>query len=270
MKKIFLLFTAIIIVLAFTQTSFLQEGNNNGFERMTFEVSLDKNSYVLLEPVFVKFKFSNQTGIPQIADSPVFIEESKLKVSFKGKTTIFNELSSGVGKPFRFPSAFQPNGFSSSEEIIASAFTGFFFSEPGNYQIQFVLRSSDGSKFIESNVIELQIMHPQGINKGAFDFMKRNKNFFGMSSWNPKGKEEETLLEWFVNNYGQSAYGEVAISNLASLYLSKGDIDKAHREFEKVKDSNHKSIADDAKNSLAKIAKKRVRLEKMNQPNRPQ
>ncbi len=103
MKKLISLFVLVMANLAvFAQTSVVQETGRDDFEKMTFEVELDKNSYVMFEPIFVKFKFSNQTGVPQTTYSPSFLQESKLRVNFNGKTSVFEHLSSINGPGVRF------------------------------------------------------------------------------------------------------------------------------------------------------------------------
>jgi hypothetical protein len=253
------------IVVAQTVTKQNQKIKDN-FGKMTFEVELNKNKYVLLEPIYIKFKFSNQTKNPQPTYSPVFIQESKLRVSSDGEVVEFNQLSSITNKPFRLNRIFQPGEVLISNEVISSAFAGVFFPKPGNYQIQFVLSSSDGNKTIESNTIDIVIEEPTGINKEAYDFMIRHNEYFGMSSWNNGGPAEISLLEKFVNKYDESSYGEIAISNLGYLYLNQGELDKAQVEFEKLKFSNSKLLAEEAKSALVEIEKKKVSLKELKSP----
>jgi hypothetical protein len=94
--------------------------------------------------------------------------------------------------------------------------------------------------------------------------MKKHEDFFGMSSWAHDGEKSEPLLKTFVDKYGQSVYGELAISSLGSIYLAgRGDLEKASIQFEKIRASKHKVIADEAKRSLAEIARRRTELEKV-------
>lgn len=245
---------SVISIIFLRQNLFGQEVIPDNFENMTFQVELDKGSYLLSEPVFVKFKFLNQTGISQTSYSPAFIHESKLKVKSKDKSLLFESLSSINGVPaVRFPRVFQPNEFIIREELLNSAFVGAFFSEAGTYQLQFILSSSDGDKIIESNVIEIEIKNPQGVNKKAFNFLTKHKEYFGLSSWIFGEREGQGLLETFVNNYGETVYGELAIHSLGSIYFNRGEFNKAQIEFEKLKFSNHKIIADDATKFLKEI-----------------
>ena len=255
MKKIIALFVMIFWLGIFSQSFNAQEKGIDGFEKMTFEVEFNKKDYFPVEPVFAKFKFSNQTRKLIKTHTPNFVSESKVRFKVDGKVREIIWLNSITGGGMRFPSAFKPNEFYENEELLGPTF-GWNFTEPGNYQLQFILHSSDGSKTIESNVIYMTVENPTGINKEAFDFMKKHRDFFGLSSWGYAGDEREDLLETFVNNYSQSVYGELAISSLGTIYLvSKGQVEQARIEFEKVKDSPNKVIARDAKRSLEEIEK---------------
>lgn len=264
MKKFF----SVLAILTFSLSAVAQISNTRSeekddFKKMSFEVGFDKGNYLLLEPIVVEFKFSNQLGIPQTVDIPSFMQESKLKVIFEGKTLIFEHLSSLGGAPgVRFPNILQHNESFAAKEIISSSFAGAFFSKPGNYQLQFILCSSDGTRTIESNVIKVKIENPQDINKEAFNFLQKHKQYFGMSSWDYGGRDGEVLLEAFVDGYSQSVYGEFAINSLGNVYLAGGKLDKARAEFEKLKFSRNNILANDAKQSLSDIEKRKVILEK--------
>ncbi len=255
----------------FAQTLIMPETSKDDFEKMTFEVEVNKDSYVMSEPIFVRFKFSNKTGLPQTTYSPSFLQESKLKVNFNGRTSVFDHLSSINGPGIRFAGTIPAGGFSTGDEMLSSPLVGTFFPEPGSYKFQFVLHSPGGDKTIESNVLEVTIEKPTGINKEAFDFIKKHQEFFGLSSWTYDGKNSEALLERLVNDYGQSVYGEIAISSLGFLYLAKGEIEKAKVEFDKIKSSENPIIAKEANRSLADITKRKADLQNLEkQKQKPQ
>lgn len=267
MKKLigfFILIICNLIVLA--QTSFVKEINRDDFENMTFEVGLDKNIYVLSQPILVTFKLSNRTDVSQAAYSPSFIQESRLKVNFRGQTSVFEHLSSVSGPGIRFPGTIPAGACLTSDEMFSSPLVASFFPEPGNYQIQFELHSPGGDKTIQSNILDVTIVKPTGANKEALDYMKKHHEFFGLSSWTPEGNENQALLETFVNKYGESVYGEIAISNLGAFYLAKGEFDKAKAEFEKISGSQNTVIAKEANDLLADIARKKADLQKMQKP----
>ena len=84
-KTMSILFVTMIGIVALAEPSFFQGTQKDDFEKMTFDVELNKDSYLLLEPIFVEFKFSNQTKTEQTTYNPSYIHDAKLKVSFRGK-----------------------------------------------------------------------------------------------------------------------------------------------------------------------------------------
>lgn len=261
-------FVAILVALALLEgPNGAQSKKQDDFEKMKFEVAPDKDSYILLEPIRLKFKFSNQTSAPVTTFQPFFIHESKLIIFFNGETRVFNDLSSINGIPaVRFPIIFKPQSLVSDEKIFNPAFVGAFFPVAGDYKLQFILRSADGEKSIQSNVLDIRIEEPAGIDRDALDFLRRNEKYFGLSSWVFSDKEGTELLEQFVRRYGRSIYGDFGISGLAYTYLGQSKLDKAKAEFEKLKDSEHKTIAEDARRNLVDIEKRKAELEKAKLP----
>lgn len=265
MKKIFcLILLTTVNLVSFAQNSMVEKKSSSNFEKMSFEVSLDNDNYMPLEPMFAKFSFANKTSDELITEIPNFLQETKIRVGFDRKIRDINYLGSVIGNGIRFPSTFKPNEIYEKEEMLGPS-VGWHFTEKGTYQLQFILRSADGSHTLESNLIEIEIREPQGKDKEAFNFLNKHRDFFGLSSWFPEKKECENLLETFVNKYSQSVYGELAISSLGDTYFSKGEFDKAKAEFEKISSSDNKYIADNAKRSLTEIEAKKKALEQTRQ-----
>ena len=257
MKALTISFTLVLVCLGvFAQTPGIPKQNKDDFERLSFEVEVEKSNYLLSEPITIKFTFSNKTADSLISYQPVFTQESELKVIFDGNITTFSSLSSITGKPMRFPLTIKPNVSIKDHEMFGPSFSGNFFPVPGKYIIQFILRRSDAVKSIASNIIDIVVEEPAGINREAFEFLKRHEKYFDLSSWVFQEKEGFALLETFVRQYDRSVYGEFGISSLAYSYLSQGEMEKAKTEFEKISFSQNKLFADDAKRSLADIERK--------------
>ena len=100
------------------------------------------------------------------------MRDSKLKVRSNGRTSVYEHFSSVNGGGVRLPGTVPPNWFSTSDDFLNPPSVGIYFPEPGDYQIQFVLRDWGGEKIIESKVVDITIEKPSGVNKKAFDFMK--------------------------------------------------------------------------------------------------
>lgn len=253
---LFVLTLGCIGVLA--QTSALQSTSRDDFENMTFGAELGKNNYLRSEPIFVKFRFSNQSGMPQTTYLPSFLSDCKLLVTFGGITRKF-DLVSSVGGGVKLPGSVPPNWFLTADEVLDSSLAGKVFPEPGNYKLQFVLQSWGRGKSINSGVIEVTIGDPTGLDKEAFEFMRQHHDFFGLSSWTPDVEANLKLLVRFVEKFGRSSYGEMAISSLGNFYLARGEFVKAEAQFEKIRLSENLIMAKEANRLLADIDRKKKR-----------
>lgn len=258
MKRIF--FLVITIICVFNIFICAQE-INNPVDGKSFEVRLEKSNYLQGEPIFARFNCVLSSNEP----SPNFISDSSIKISFNGNIKEYLGLSpiigSGRGKVFP-PDDKKIILLPYSEENRISR-VDEFFPIPGDYQIQFYIYG------LSSNIINIKIEEPTGINKEAFDFLKSNGVNGSFNLWTPKIKDSISLLEQFVANYGGSVYAESAIHRLAVDYLNVGELDKAQREFEKIKNNKHEIFAKSAKTNLSTIKNRKEYIQKMNQPNRP-
>lgn len=244
----------------------------------TLEAQPKKSDYILLEPVYVKFKVT----VPSAA-VPRLSEAITASISFRGKTRQFRGLSSNVadpGNPQKLPETnvkellgmtatvgilddalmsskqvaqgdkeknktVESGSYSyESEEVIERVED--FFPEPGNYQIRFYLFGA------ASNSVDITIVEPTGIDKEAFDFLKRYKNPLTFE-WVSQEKNGLALLKTFVDKYGDSVYGEAAVYQLGLSYFYKAEFEKAKVLFEKLKNSKNKNISKNAEDSLRDI-----------------
>jgi len=249
---------AVFIIMVFGLAALSQTAispKTDDFNKMSFDVTFDRASYLPVEPVFVTFRFSNPAEAAAISDTPNFLQEARVEVNFNGKTKEINWLSSVTGGGIRFPRTFKSGEFYESKEMLGPIF-GWHFTEPGKYEIQFVLRSSDGTRSIRSKILYLTIEDATGINGQALEFLRKHDKYFGSSSWVFSERDAIDLLETFVREYETSVYGELGTLSLAYSYLGKKELERAKFEFEKISSSGNKMIADDAKRSIADIERK--------------
>lgn len=261
----------VISLLVLAQVLEAQESNPQESEK-PYTARLQKSRYLLSEPIVVEFRWKTPT--PARLGYRV-LQETGIKVSFKGKTHEFPALTSIVttGGGVELPSVDRSNynlylggliagghppppppKYLEQKEIIDIALD--FFPESGNYQIQFVYGG------VSSNVIDLTIKEPTGINRAAFEFLSKHQEATSFY-WVWEEKNGIALLEVFVAKYRRSVYGDLAISHLAGIYLAKGDLDMAKAEFEKIKSSKNPVIAKEANTSLADIAKRKSDVRKL-------
>lgn len=257
-----ILFTCIAV----SQTS---QGRANDFTKMTFDAALEKTTFKELEPIDVRFKFSNKTDGPLTTLTPDFLSYAEIKVTGNGRNEVI-EISMVRPNTRRFPRTFQ-SGDSIEEKMILNTNLDLLFPYPGSYKVQFVLGDGKGTKAIESKPIEIVVDEPTGIDREAFDFINRYQKLSNypqvLFSWSDQTDEKgKNLLVAFVEKYSQTVYGEFATQSLGNLYLVNGELEKAKAEFEKLKDSEHKTIVEDAKRNLLAIEKRKAELERAKPP----
>lgn len=229
-----------------------------GFDKMLFEAEINKTEYSLLEPITVKFKFSNPTDEWVKASQPQFTTQTKVRMSYNGESYEFGSIFGYSAASRHSLRLFKPGELIEESGTLKS--NNGFFAKPGKYQIQFILESGDKPDRLTSAIFEITVKQPTGIDKEAFDFLRRNKFVEGSSDlFFFKGRNNEdrlNLLETFVDKYGTSIYGEYAILSLGDMYEFNGQLNKAKTEFMKIKDSENTLLATSAQKSLTSVENK--------------
>lgn len=233
----------------------------------SFEVNINKRTIFRFEPVFAEFKAT----LPFGDEKPSFARETSVKVTFQGETKDFGLLSQSE-MPQRLPAPKEVpllGSRSTDAHSVNDTYCGVeslerveeFFPVSGVYQIQFLLHASSGTMVCDP--IEITVTDPSGgVDKHAFDMLKKYEQPMSFS-WVWKEKNGLSLLENFVEKYGDSVYGEMAIRYLANVYKAKDELDKAQMEFEKIKSSENSIIAKEANSSLADISKRKADIQKV-------
>jgi len=228
---------------------------------MSFSVTLDKQSYLPREPIYATFQFSNRTNSSLRVREPNFLGESGIMFATEEGAKEISTLSI-IGNPgIRFSGRFAPGHTITKEEMLGLHVVGHF-SQAGIYDLEFFLRDSTGSKLIKAPRIKVEIRHAEGVHKEALDFMNEHEDFFGLSSWTILNDTHQNLLETFVSRFGGSVYGELAVSSLGSFYLANGKFDEAQALFQKLRNSPHRTMSDDAVRNLKDIDRKKLELKR--------
>jgi hypothetical protein len=275
MKKV--INSVLLAIVLLISLQLLQAQTDNQNVESNFKVEFQKSAYLLLEPVVAKLTLP--VGVKTDCH---FREETLVKITFESEIKEFNGISSLIitccgmneelprnsnfdllllvdaktGKPLKTNEqkpAPMPKTYETYQDL---GRLSEFFPKPGKYEIQFVF-----GKF-ESNKAELIIEEPTGINKEAFSFLNKYVGNSISYDWVWSEKNGIALLEEFVAKYGKSVYGDQAISYLGNIYKLRDDVDKAQTEFEKIKTSDNKLIADEAKKALEEIKARKICLEK--------
>ncbi len=231
--------------------------SKDDFEKMSFDAEINKTEYYLLEPLTIRFKFSNPADQWLKTSLPYFISQTRLKISHNGKSFETANVFGVYANIKKFPRLFRPS--ESVEEIDVLQPSSGIFGEPGNYQIQFILMGSGGVKKYSTSVFDIIVKEPTGIDKEAFDFLEKHRSEGANDVFYFDEKDNESRLGSltnFVNAYGTSVYGEYAIFSLGKAFEFNGKLEKAKVEFEKIGNSENSLLAVTAKKSLFEIEEK--------------
>lgn len=254
MKKIIVLvFMLIANLAAFGQSNDLTKGRDKSFGTLTFEVQSNKTNYLPFEPIFIKFRISNQTekAVP-IDDTKILTRTSLKIIDFEKKVISVNGLSLNTGGGESLPgSRFELQSSQFYEENAVPAIRPELLAKPGNYKLQFFVQG------LESNVLDVKISVPHELDQEAFDFINQH----GKDIWFGSILEEKNgdqLLKSFVEKFSNSGYGSYATISLGRYYLFfEKNLDKAQAEFEKIKDDENVNIAQTANKLLMDVGQKR-------------
>jgi hypothetical protein len=263
MKNLF--YTVCLFILThitFSNTNYGQNdtANQDFFNKLTFEIELNKKEYVQFEPIFVKAEIVNKTQKPLAIMSLPSFSRIQLLVRYNGgerSKTFGNLFLIGTGRD-GFGTTLD-NNQSITGNIVLEKNLNDMFPNYGKYNIQVILKNSFG-KEIKSEIKEITISEPTGIDKEAVVFLKKAQNS-ALFWWKEDADAEhynktgKSLMEDFTERYSSSVFGDYSIFRLANDYLNAGHIEKAAVEFEKIKLSSNKKIADDANKAIEDIEK---------------
>lgn len=265
MKKILYLFALLMMSrgLALAQTAKTTFNAESGIAQLSFEIAFDKTSYLPFEPFLVRLKVSNQTDKVLAAGRPQFLNSSSIRViTPTGETDELGGLSLVSGtNPYLMPGpvpTFKP-GESYQEESVPYL-PADVLSKPGRYQIQFLLYGA-----VESNVVEIEILNPEGIDREAFEFLNEHGRYLWFGPFQEQ-KNPSHFLKKFAEQYETSGYGEYAILALGSYYHSTGNFDKAKALFEKLQSSKNRLIRTQSQTVMTEIQRKIEAKSKFNNP----
>jgi hypothetical protein len=149
---------------------------------------------------------------------------------------------------------FQP-GEQTKETAVLNHWLNKTFPTPGNYRLHLQFTSIDGKAHVWSKPLELEIVQPDGLEAQAVRFIRDHSNptyfFTGIEA--VKNPEQLQVLENFVAEYGDSAYGDDASFALAEVQFALRDYQKARTTFEKLSKKTNYVFAAKASDFLKMI-----------------
>lgn len=226
------------------------------FTKLTFELEAPKGSVLLLEPIPLTMKLSNQT------QSGIF---GHLGIGFVGpQVKLIVTKPSGATVETDQLSPIQVNGAFSQREIspgesrevtdVLSVNLDTLFNQPGDYQIQAAISGGAEWKELRSNPVTINLQKPVGLELTAFKFIQDSggAGYFFTGLPLPKGDADAVLLE-FVGKFSDTGYGSFANYAMGIRYLAKKNFAEARFFLEKVQTSPEFTFSKEVKEQLQKI-----------------
>lgn len=236
------------------------------FNKLSFSVEFGKDVFIPLEPVFVKAKISNNTDKSlHLSGMPDFKRISIEVMSEKDSSKIFNSLFLiGPDRPgFRTT---LDSGQEINENLLLKVNLDEMFPRTGQYKIRFILdngRDGDDRKVVTSDIKEITIKEPFGIDKEAVEFLRKNQGpslFWWRTDCEKQvlSQSGKSLLDVFAENYGETVFGEYAIYEKGLNYLSNNELEKAEIEFQKIKETKNFYISEMLDKSFTELKTKKL------------
>ncbi|HEX8566700.1 MAG TPA: hypothetical protein VF648_13740 [Pyrinomonadaceae bacterium] len=209
-------------------------------DKLTLQIETSNNRYLQAEPILFGLKLLNQTSSPiqwsgllQIGQNTAFlvrnsIGEEKRIDNFYFGSVLIGQYTMESGKTVQTKSILQEKDL---ERV---------FPEAGQYEVRIEFtydkdNSGTNKEAIISNPVAITIDKPTGINREAFDYLKKTLE---PSQTKVSPTKLAMLQQHFVDNYRDSVYAKYIIFKLGNNYKFQREYEKAERELCKIRNEN--------------------------------
>lgn len=182
------------------------------FTDLTLEITTTKDSLLPLQPIPIVIKLSNKTSQPILGYNsirfglvPLYLYARKSGETEKTPivpVTAIRTLTDYRGVKIAA-------GETREWKDWLTLRLNEYFAKPGNYQLQLVLVSPDGSQRIESNMLDIEILEPTEINREVHNLIKNNSTPEDLFSGVDFNKAKSTL-EIIATKFPNSGYSKSA------------------------------------------------------------
>jgi len=232
-KRIILIAALSLIMLAGISLRVITAQQNatpemGSFTELTLELSSAKKRFVRLEPIPVTFSLSNQTekeihGHASLSLNSKYLD---LYIQYNDGEMQQIEVPAKTLRYFGVTSRNIKQGERFRQRQLLSLGLDKLFPETGVYRLQVVFRDDNLKEMVKSNIIEINIVEPKGVDLEAFNYLSQidAPDFFeGVTNTTP-----EKVIE-FVDRFGDSSYAPYAIYQLGQFHFLRGDYPEAAR-----------------------------------------
>ncbi len=225
------------------------------FSSLKFEIVAPSEALISLQPIPVILKLTNNNSRRAfgyktigIERSPVFMSVRKTGTDLKVPITMLDPLLKLI-KYTNVP--LEPQESVESKDLLTLGLARYF-PEPGSYEIQASLASSDYSDVIESNIVTITIGEPTGTNRAAYNFIK-NSSFQEYLFSGAEFNEVRKTLESVKTLYPTSSYARNASFVLGENYFYGRNYPQALINLARLENDNDFAHAAKVKKYLSEI-----------------
>lgn len=252
---LFLCLQGIVLNRAQTQQVAQTESEARPFTDLTLEISAPKRSLLPLQPVPVVIKQSNKTSKSVLGYDMVGFDYCPIslyvrRVGDAEKVRI--SMLTTLRKLTRYTNVEVAPGASYEAKEWITLGLNWYLPEPGNYELQAVLRNDDQTQSIESNVINIEIKQPTGEDRAAYNLIKNSSAPESLFSDEDFDKKKNTL-ETIKNKFPNSPYAPDSLYVLGKVHFFRNQHSQAATNLSKLENDDGFIFAGNVKNYLAEI-----------------
>jgi hypothetical protein len=229
------------------------------FSELTLTLSSTKANFVQLEPIPFIISLQNQTDKPIMGHKALDFSLNHVEVYTRNQqeeTTRVPDLSLIRNLLVVHDNPILPDQGYSTTQLLELDLARVF-PQTGTYQLKVVIGNANWSETVESNYITVNILAPQGIDRKAFDYIKKSSYaefLYGADVTNDAKYRQE--LEQFASKFSESVYGNYATFLLAKYYFYSGQNEKAYERFDRLAKKPNFVYAEKVREYLTKLENK--------------
>lgn len=201
-----------------------------------------KKNYLIAEPVIVHISLTNKNSSETVKVNPeLTLESEAISVFIAGQENDFQRYDPGFHiEPSRPRKELAPSEMIRHDQLILYNWTSkeFAFSKPGIYRIKIVLHGLGAYPDVVSNVVQIKILDPGGVDASALYLFKDvdvARLIMNMGEKPPAIRKLETLIKKYDDsNYAQYARFYLARRESQEYFSRKPNYHRAAQILEKL------------------------------------
>lgn len=255
--RIFLLLVFLQSVVVSAQTNLVEQSNTEvrPFTDMTLEIAVPERTVLSLQPIPIVIKQSNKTNQPVMGYKGIKFGFTPFRL-YARKIGSNEKVAIGRQSALAHYAVFTNVKLTPGESYETKGWITIglhkYFPEPGTYELQAGLTSDDGSQYIESNKLTVEIKMPTGADRNAYNLIKNSSLedflFSGM-----KFDKAKDILETLTVMHANTPYAKSASFLLGETHFNQKQYQQALKNLIRLENDRDFIFADKVKNYLEEI-----------------